>query len=63
MPIYYSIGDDRPQFDETAYVADAATVIGRVTLTAHSSVWSIAVLRADNEPITIGEGSNVQEES
>ena len=60
MPIY-SIGEDRPQIDETAYVADAATVIGRVTLAAHSSVWSNAVLRADNEPITIGEGSNVQE--
>ena len=60
MPIY-SLGDDRPQIHDSAYVADAATVIGRVTLAPHSSVWSQAVLRADNEPIEIGEGSNVQE--
>lgn len=60
MPIY-SLGDKRPQIHESAYVADAATIIGHVTLARGSSVWSQAVLRADNETIEIGERSNVQE--
>ena len=60
MPIY-SLGDEPPHIDASAYVADAAVVIGKVTLRAGSSVWSQAVLRGDNEPIDIGEGSNVQE--
>ena len=60
MPIY-SLSGEPPQIDASAYVADAAVVIGRVTLRAGSSVWSQAVLRGDNEPIDIGEGSNVQE--
>jgi carbonic anhydrase/acetyltransferase-like protein (isoleucine patch superfamily) len=50
-----------PDVHETAYVADSANVIGRVVLKAHSSVWFGATLRGDNEPIVIGEYSNVQE--
>ncbi|MEO7057312.1 MAG: gamma carbonic anhydrase family protein [Caldimonas sp.] len=61
MPIYSLGGDDTPNIDPTAYVADAATVIGRVVLHPGASVWSNAVLRGDNEPIVIGTGSNVQE--
>jgi carbonic anhydrase/acetyltransferase-like protein (isoleucine patch superfamily) len=38
-------------------------VIGRVTLEAGASIWFGAVLRGDNDPIIIGEGSNVQENS
>ena len=44
-----------------AFVADNATVRGSVTLGANSSVFFGAVLRADREPITIGAGSNVQD--
>jgi carbonic anhydrase/acetyltransferase-like protein (isoleucine patch superfamily) len=57
----YSYGEHVPRIHETVYVADTATLIGRVTLGRDSSVWSQTVLRADNEPIEIGEGSNVQE--
>lgn len=57
----YSLGEHVPRIHETAYVAETATVIGRVTLGRDSSVWSQTVLRADNEPIEIGECSNVQE--
>lgn len=57
----YSLGTATPQIDATAYVAENATVIGRVALHRGSSVWFQAVLRADNEPIEIGEGSNVQD--
>ena len=60
MPIY-RLGDAVPQIDPTAWVADNATVIGRVTLGPCASVWFGAVLRADNEPIVIGARSNVQE--
>jgi carbonic anhydrase/acetyltransferase-like protein (isoleucine patch superfamily) len=60
MPIY-SLGNDMPSIDPTAYVAEAATIIGRVVLHPGASVWSQAVLRGDNEPIVIGTGSNVQE--
>ena len=60
MPIY-RLGDAVPQIDPSAWVADNATIIGRVTLGPGASVWYGAVLRGDNEPIVIGAGSNVQE--
>jgi len=57
----YALGAHVPQIHETAYVTDSANVIGRVILHAGSSIWFGATLRGDNEPIVIGEGSNVQE--
>ena len=57
----YRIGGAAPAIAATAYVAPTATVIGRATLAEQASVWFGAVLRADNEPITIGAGSNVQD--
>ena len=44
-----------------AWVADSAEVIGQVQLGARSSVWFHAVLRGDNDPIQIGEASNIQD--
>lgn len=43
------------------YVAPGARLIGRVILREGASVWFNAVLRGDNEPIEVGEGSNVQD--
>ncbi len=60
MPLY-QLGEHAPEIADSAYVAAEATVIGKVTLHEHSSVWSGVVIRGDNERITIGEGSNVQE--
>ena len=57
----YQLGEHVPSIDASAFVADSATVIGKVTLDANSSVWFGATLRGDNERITIGPGSNVQE--
>jgi carbonic anhydrase/acetyltransferase-like protein (isoleucine patch superfamily) len=57
----YQLGDDAPEIDASAYVADTATLIGKVTLGAQASVWFGATLRGDNERITVGAGSNVQE--
>ena len=57
----YQLGEHAPEIDPSAFVADTATVLGKVTLAANASVWFGATLRGDNERITIGEGSNVQE--
>ncbi len=59
----YALGDLTPSIHETAWVAPSASVIGNVHLAEHSSVWFGAVLRGDNEPITIGARSNVQDNS
>jgi carbonic anhydrase/acetyltransferase-like protein (isoleucine patch superfamily) len=45
----------------TVFIAETATVIGDVTIGRESSVWFSAVLRGDAAPITIGEGTNVQD--
>jgi len=50
-----------PQIPASTFVADTASVIGRVTLGEETSVWPGAVIRADSEPIVIGDGSNVQD--
>jgi carbonic anhydrase/acetyltransferase-like protein (isoleucine patch superfamily) len=57
----YQLGDLTPYIDESAYVANEATVIGSATLAADTSVWPGAVIRGDNEPIVVGHGSNIQE--
>jgi len=57
----YQLGDLVPDVHPTAYVAETATVIGRVKLEANTSVWSNVTIRGDNDQITIGENSNVQE--
>jgi carbonic anhydrase/acetyltransferase-like protein (isoleucine patch superfamily) len=59
----YALNNTDPQLHETAWVADSATVIGNVRLHADASVWYGAVVRGDNEPITVGRGSNVQDGS
>ena len=55
-------GPDLPT-DGNYFIADTATVIGKVRLKAGASVWFGAVLRGDNEWIEIGEGANVQDNS
>ena len=57
----YKLGDAAPTIHESVFVADTATIIGRVTLEENSSVWFGAALRGDNEPIVLGRGSNIQE--
>jgi carbonic anhydrase/acetyltransferase-like protein (isoleucine patch superfamily) len=47
--------------DGSAWIAPGAVVIGNVTLAPGVSIWFNAVLRGDNEPITIGRDSNVQD--
>jgi carbonic anhydrase/acetyltransferase-like protein (isoleucine patch superfamily) len=57
----YQLGADAPQIDPSAWVADTANLIGKVTLGANATVWYGVTIRGDNERITIGADSNVQE--
>lgn len=55
--------DHRPEIGPEVYIAPDAYVIGKVTIGARSSVWFGSILRGDQEPITVGEGVNIQEHS
>ncbi|GAB2850627.1 gamma carbonic anhydrase family protein [Streptomyces deserti] len=55
------IGGREPKVDDGAFVAPTASVIGDVTVGAGASVWYGAVLRGDVERISVGAGSNVQD--
>ncbi len=64
MPLY-ALDDARPDLPESGryWVAPDAAVIGRVRLGEDASVWFGAVLRGDNEWITVGARTNVQDGS
>ena len=57
----YQLGDRIPVIPASCYISPEATIIGAVTLGERVSVMSGAVIRGDNEPIVIGDDSNVQE--
>ena len=61
----YKLGEVYPTFppDGEYWIAPNATVIGRVVLMKNASVWFGSVLRGDNDPIVIGENSNIQDNS
>jgi carbonic anhydrase/acetyltransferase-like protein (isoleucine patch superfamily) len=59
----FQLDDDVPEVHPTAWVAESADVIGRVRLGENASVWYGAVLRGDNDHITVGDNSNVQDGS
>jgi carbonic anhydrase/acetyltransferase-like protein (isoleucine patch superfamily) len=59
----YRLGEDVPQLGADAWVADSATVLGRVRLGPAASVWYGAVLRGDNDLVQVGARSNVQDGS
>ena len=60
--MHYVLGDARITTAGDAYwIAPTAVVIGKVELGRNASVWWSAVLRGDNDPITVGEGSNIQD--
>ncbi len=59
----YALEEKQPQLLGNNWVADNAAVIGNVVLKEGASVWFGCTLRGDNEPITVGEGSNIQDGS
>jgi carbonic anhydrase/acetyltransferase-like protein (isoleucine patch superfamily) len=60
MPIY-ALDGVAPEIHPTAWVAPGAVVIGNVALEEGASVWFNAVIRGDNERVTIGPRCNVQD--
>ena len=59
----YALDGVAPQLHNPSFVAASAAIIGRITLARDSSVWWGAILRGDNEPILVGDESNVQDGS
>ena len=60
----YTLDDIAPILDGGGhFIADNAAVIGNVRLLDRASVWFGSTLRGDNEPIVVGERSNVQDGS
>jgi len=57
----YAIDGVAPKLADEVWVAPDANVIGDVTLMAGASVWFGTTIRGDNDPILVGEGTNVQE--
>lgn len=64
MPIY-SLGNVTPELpnDDEYWIAPTAAVMGRVILKKNASIWWGCTVRGDNDPIVIGENSNIQDGS
>lgn len=62
--MFYELEGLKPSLEgDGHFVAESAVVIGQVTLKANVSIWFNAVVRGENDRITIGEGSNIQDGS
>jgi len=61
MMAIYELDGERPDLAPRHWIAESATVIGRVRLKTDASVWFGSVLRGDNEWIEVGERSQIQD--
>ena len=59
----YNFENNTPTLHKDSWAASTAVLIGKVILKKDANVWFNVVIRGDIEPITIGEGSNVQDGS
>ena len=59
----YALDEKQPQLLGRNWVADNAAVIGNVVMHPGANVWFGCTVRGDNEPISIGENSNIQDGS
>lgn len=57
------IKEKKPQIDNSVFIAPGSQIMGEVTIKKNASIWYNAVLRGDIGPITIGEMTNIQENS
>lgn len=57
----FALDEHVPELGKDAWIAASAQVVGKVALGAQVSVWFNAVLRGDNEPITVGARTNIQD--
>ena len=56
-----TVNGHTPDIADGAWIAPGAVVVGRVTIGTDTGVWYTAVLRADTESVTVGEGTSVQD--
>ncbi|MFL2504450.1 MAG: gamma carbonic anhydrase family protein [Candidatus Azotimanducaceae bacterium] len=59
----YELNGKKPECHGDHWIAESADVIGNVVLGDQVSIWFNAVLRGDNDPITVGRESNIQDGS
>ena len=64
MPIF-ALNDSRPEFadEKSVWIAPDASIIGKIVIGRNVNIWFGSVLRGDNEPIRIGDDTNVQEQT
>lgn len=62
MPLF-KLGSRSPQIHDESWIAPNATVIGDVRLGKNASIWWNVTARGDNDPISIGENTNIQDGS
>lgn len=59
----YSLGERTPRLGKGTWIAHNATVIGSVETGENVNVWYNVVIRGDNDPIVIGDNTNIQDGS
>jgi len=59
----YNYKTNKPKIHEGVFIANSADIIGDVTIEKDSSIWFGVVIRGDINKITIGEGTNIQDNS
>ncbi|WP_292291005.1 gamma carbonic anhydrase family protein [Marivita sp.] len=57
----YALDGTAPELAKDTWIAPDANLIGRVVIEDAASVWFCSTLRGDNETVTVGAGSNIQE--
>ena len=50
-----------PDIDDTVFIAESADIIGKVKIEKNANIWYNTVIRADEQSITIGENTNIQD--
>ena len=61
MSMIRSLKGKTPKIDPTAFVSEAAYLIGDIEIWPNASIWPGVVLRSDRGKMTIGEGTNIQD--
>ena len=59
----FSLKDKTPTIHDSCFIAPSASLIGLVILKENAGVWFNCVIRADNDTVTIGENTNIQDGS
>ncbi|AFM18718.1 isoleucine patch superfamily enzyme, carbonic anhydrase/acetyltransferase [Mycolicibacterium chubuense NBB4] len=61
QPLILSVAGRSPQLHPDSWIAPNATLVGQIVLAENASAWYGVILRAEAEPIEIGEGTNLQD--